>query len=388
MSTHQLATRVIHAGQYPDPTTGAVMQPIYATSTYVQESPGVHKGYDYARSINPTRSALERCVADLESGAQAYAFASGLAGMSTVLEVLDSGAHIIASDDLYGGTYRLFERVRKRSAGHRFTFMDMSDLAAVEAAITPQTRMIWIETPSNPMLKLIDIAGVAALARKHNLLAVADNTFASPMIQRPLELGFDIVVHSATKYLNGHSDVVAGVVVVGKEDRHKALAEQLAYLQNAVGGVLGPFDSFLVLRGLKTLALRMERACANAARIAAWLEAHPKVERIYFPGSASHPQHELAKRQMKMFGGMISATLKTDLAGTRRFLEKCHLFALAESLGGVESLIEHPALMTHGTIPPEQRAALGIVDSFVRLSCGVEDADDLIADLEHALSHV
>lgn len=388
MSTHQLATRVIHAGQYPDPTTGAVMQPIYATSTYVQESPGVHKGYDYARSINPTRSALERCVADLESGAQAYAFASGLAGMSTVLEVLDAGAHVIASDDLYGGTYRLFERVRKRSAGHRFTFMDMSDLAAVEAAITPETRMIWIETPSNPMLKLIDIAGIAAIARKHNLLAVADNTFASPMIQRPLELGFDIVVHSATKYLNGHSDVVAGVVVVGKEDRHKALAEQLAYLQNAVGGVLGPFDSFLVLRGLKTLALRMERACANAVKIAAWLEAHPKVERIYFPGSASHPQHELAKRQMKMFGGMISATLKTDLAGTRRFLEKCHLFALAESLGGVESLIEHPALMTHGTIPPDQRAALGIVDSFVRLSCGVEDADDLIADLNNALSHV
>ncbi len=387
-SNHSLATRVIHAGQHPDPTTGAVMQPIYATSTYVQESPGVHKGYDYARSINPTRSALERCVADLESGAQAYAFASGLAGMSTVLEVLNAGAHIIASDDLYGGTYRLFERVRKRSAGHRFTFMDMSDLAAVEAAITPQTRMIWIETPSNPMLKLIDIEGIAKICRKHNLLAVADNTFASPMIQRPLELDFDIVVHSATKYLNGHSDVVAGVVVVGRAERHQDLATQLAYLQNAVGGILGPFDSFLVLRGLKTLALRMERASANAVKIATWLEAHPKVAKVYFPGLASHPQHALAQRQMKMFGGMISATLKTDLAGTRRFLERCHLFALAESLGGVESLIEHPALMTHGTIPVEQRNALGIVDSFVRLSCGVEAVDDLIADLAHALEAV
>ncbi len=383
-----LATRVIHAGQHPDPTTGAVMQPIYATSTYVQDSPGVHKGYDYARSINPTRSALERCIADLESGARGYGFASGLAGMSTVLEVLDAGAHVIASDDLYGGTYRLFERVRKRSAGHRFTFMDMSDLAAVEAAVTPQTRMIWIETPSNPMLKLIDVEGIARICRKHNLLAVADNTFASPILQRPLELGFDIVVHSATKYLNGHSDVVAGVVVVGREERHQELAEQLGYLQNAVGGVLGPFDSFLVLRGVKTLALRMERACANAATIAAWLEAHPKVAKVYFPGLASHPQHVLAKRQMRWFGGMISATLATDLAGTRRFLERCHLFALAESLGGVESLIEHPALMTHGTIPVEQRNALGIVDSFVRLSCGVEDVDDLIADLSHALDAV
>lgn len=388
MSSHKLATRVIHAGQHPDPTTGAVMMPIYATSTYVQESPGVHKGYDYARSINPTRSALERCVADLESGARGYAFASGLAGMSTVLEVLDAGAHIVASDDLYGGSFRLFERVRKRSAGHRYTFMDMSDLAAVEAAITPETRMIWIETPSNPMLKLIDVAGIAAIARKHNILAVADNTFASPILQRPLELGFDIVVHSATKYLNGHSDVVAGVVVVGKEERHKALADQLAYLQNAVGGVLGPFDSFLVLRGLKTLALRMERACANAVKIAAWLEQQPKVEKVYFPGLASHPQHELAKKQMSAFGAMISVALKTDLAGTRRFMEKCHLFALAESLGGVESLINHPAIMTHGSIPPEQRAALGIVDSFVRLSCGVEDADDLIGDLEHALAAI
>lgn len=388
MSDHKLATRVIHAGQHPDPTTGAVMQPIYATSTYVQESPGVHKGYDYARSINPTRSALERCVADLESGARGYAFASGLAGMSTVLEVLDAGAHVVASDDLYGGSFRLFERVRKRSAGHRYTFMDMSDLAAVEAAITPETRMIWIETPSNPMLKLIDVAGIAAIARKHNILAVADNTFASPMLQRPLEQGFDIVVHSATKYLNGHSDVVAGVVVVGKEERHKALADQLAYLQNAVGGVLGPFDSFLVLRGLKTLALRMERACANAVKIADWLVQQPNVEKVYFPGLTSHPQHELAKKQMSAFGAMISVALKTDLAGTRRFMEKCHLFALAESLGGVESLINHPAIMTHGSIPPDQRAALGIVDSFVRLSCGVEDADDLIGDLAHALEAI
>jgi cystathionine gamma-lyase len=386
--SHALPTRVIHAGQSPDPSTGAIMPPIYATSTYVQESPGVHKGYDYARSINPTRSALERCVADLESGSKGFAFASGLAAMSTVLEMLDSGAHVIVSDDLYGGTFRLFERVRKRSANHRFTFLDMGDPSILKSAMRPETRMIWIETPSNPMLKLIDLEAVARFARENNLIAVADNTFASPILQRPLEVGFDVVVHSATKYLNGHSDMVGGVAVVGREPRHAEFAETIGYLQNAVGGILGPFDSFLALRGIKTLALRMERHCANAQQIAEWLESEPKVEFVRYPGLRSHPQHELAGRQMSGYGGMVTIKLKTDLAGTRRFLERCHLFSLAESLGGVESLINHPALMTHGSVPPEQRAALGIVDSLVRLSCGVEDADDLIADLRHALDAV
>ncbi len=386
--SHALPTRVIHAGQSPDPSTGAIMPPIYATSTYVQESPGVHKGYDYARSINPTRSALERCVADLESGSKGFAFASGLAAMSTVLETLDSGAHVIVSDDLYGGTFRLFERVRKRSANHRFTFLDMTDPSVLKSAMRPETRMIWIETPSNPMLKLIDLEAVSRFARENNLIAVADNTFASPILQRPLEVGFDVVVHSATKYLNGHSDMVGGVAVVGREPRHAEIAETIGYLQNAVGGILGPFDSFLALRGIKTLALRMERHCANALRIAEWLEKHPKVEFTRYPGLRSHSQHELAGRQMSGYGGMVTIKLKTDLAGTRRFLERCHLFSLAESLGGVESLINHPALMTHGSVPPEQRAALGIVDSLVRLSCGVEAADDLIGDLKHALEAV
>jgi cystathionine gamma-lyase len=386
--SHALPTRVIHAGQSPDPSTGAIMPPIYATSTYVQDSPGQHKGYDYARSINPTRSALERCVADLESGSKGFAFASGLAAMSTVLETLDSGAHVIVSDDLYGGTFRLFERVRKRSANHRFTFLDMSDPSVLKAAMRPETRMIWVETPSNPMLKLIDLEAVAGFARENNLIAVADNTFASPILQRPLEVGFDVVVHSATKYLNGHSDMVGGVAVVGREPRHEELAAGIGYLQNAVGGILGPFDSFLALRGIKTLALRMERHCANALRIAEWLEWNPKIELVRYPGLRSHPQHELAGRQMSGYGGMVTIKLKTDLAGTRRFLERCHLFSLAESLGGVESLINHPALMTHGSVPVEQREALGIVDSLVRLSCGVEDADDLIADLTHALEGV
>jgi cystathionine gamma-lyase len=382
------ATRAIHAGQPPDPSTGAIMTPIYATSTYVQSSPGVHKGYDYARSGNPTRTALEACVADLESGGRGLAFASGLAGMATVLDALDTGAHIIASDDLYGGTYRLFKNVRERSAGLSTSFVDMADLARLKAAIRPETKMIWVETPSNPLLKLIDLAAVAKIARAHDLIAVADNTFATPWIQRPLELGFDIVVHSATKYLNGHSDMVGGVVVVSAEPRLQALSERLAYLQNAVGGVSGPFDSFLVLRGLKTLALRMERHCASAHDLARWLAEQPEVAQVHYPGLPVHPQHELAKRQMRAFGGMVTITLKTDLAGAKRFLENCQLFALAESLGGVESLIEHPALMTHGSIPETQRAALGIGDSLVRLSVGVEDVEDLRHDLRNALDAI
>ncbi|HSS69893.1 MAG TPA: PLP-dependent aspartate aminotransferase family protein [Casimicrobiaceae bacterium] len=382
------ATRAIHAGQEPDLATGAIMTPIYATSTYVQTSPGVHKGYDYARTANPTRSALEACVADLESGARGYAFASGLAGMATVLDALDAGSHVVASDDLYGGTYRLFENVRKRSANLSTSFVDMSNPARLAAAIRPETKMIWIETPSNPLLKLIDLDAVAKIARERKLISVADNTFASPWIQRPLEHGFDIVVHSATKYLNGHSDIIGGVVVIGSEARLAPLAERLGYLQNAVGGVIGPFDSFLALRGLKTLALRMERHCANALELAQWLATQREVAHVYYPGLASHPQHALAERQMRAFGGMVTIRLKTDLAGTKRFLEHCRLFALAESLGGVESLIEHPALMTHGSIPETQRAALGIDDALVRLSVGVEDVDDLRRDLREALDAI
>ena len=387
-TAHGFATRAIHAGQEPDPSTGAIMTPIYATSTYVQSSPGVHKGYDYARTGNPTRTALEACVADLEGGARGLAFASGLAGMATLLDALDSGAHVVASDDLYGGTYRLFENVRKRSANLSASFVDMSDMARLRAAIRPETKMLWIESPSNPLLKLIDLAAVAEIAREHDLIAVADNTFASPWIQRPLESGFDIVVHSATKYLNGHSDMVGGIVVIGGGARLEPLAERLAYLQNAVGGVSGPFDSFLALRGLKTLALRMERHCENAYDLARWLSTQPEVARVHYPGLPSHPQHELAKRQMRAFGGMVTIVLKTDLSGTKRFLERCRLFALAESLGGVESLIEHPALMTHGSIPEPQRDALGIGDSLVRLSVGVEDVEDLRRDLRDALDAI
>ncbi|MGE0117249.1 MAG: PLP-dependent aspartate aminotransferase family protein [Dongiaceae bacterium] len=377
------STRAIHAGQSPDPSTGAIMTPIYATSTYVQESPGVHKGYEYSRSQNPTRMAYERCVADLESGTAGFAFASGLAGTATVLDLLDSGSHVLCMDDLYGGTYRLFEQVRKRSAGLSFGFVDFSDLSKVEAAIRPETRMFWIESPTNPLLKLVDLDAVGALAKRRGIITVADNTFASPWVQRPIEHGFDMVMHSATKYLNGHSDIVGGVVVVG--DRPE-LQERLAFLQNAVGAVAGPFDSFLALRGLKTLALRMERHCANAAAVAAWLERHPKVARVHYPGLASHPQHALARRQMHGFGGMVTAILKGTLADSRRFLERCRIFALAESLGGVESLIEHPAIMTHASLPPETRAALGIGDGLVRLSVGVEDEADLIADLAQALA--
>ena len=377
-----LATRAIHAGQEPDPSTGAIMPPIYQTSTYVQESPGKHKGYEYSRSQNPTRMAYERCIADLESGQRGYAFASGLAGIATVLDLLDSGDHVIASDDLYGGTYRLLHRVRQRSAGLQFTLVDMGNIDAIEAAIRPNTKLIWIETPSNPMLKLIDIEAVAALAKRHGILSAADNTFASPIVQRPLELGFDLVMHSATKYLNGHSDMVGGIVVVGD---NQDVADRLGFLQNAVGAIAGPFDSFLALRGLKTLPLRMRQHCASAFELAQWLEAHPKVERVYYPGLESHPQHALAKRQMHGFGGMITLTLKGDIADARRFLERTHLFALAESLGGVESLIEHPAIMTHASIPAPQRAALGITDTLCRLSVGIEDLDDLKADLKHAL---
>ena len=377
-------TRTIHGGQFPDPTTGAVMVPIYATSTYVQSSPGEHKGFEYSRSHNPTRFAFERSIADLESGTAGFAFASGLAAASTILETLDSGAHVIASDDLYGGSFRLFDNVRKRSAGLKFSFVDMGDLSAVEAAITPETRMIWVETPTNPMLRLADLAAIAALAKKRGLITVADNTFASPYVQRPLELGFDIVMHSATKYLNGHSDVVAGVAVVGE---NAELATQMKFLQNAVGAVLGPFDSFLALRGVKTLALRMERACQSALTIAKWLETRPDIERVIYPGLESHPQHDLAKRQMlNGFGGIISVDVKGGLAPARRMLERTRLFTLAESLGGVESLIEHPAIMTHASIPTEQRAALGISDGLVRLSVGIEACSDLISDLEAALA--
>jgi cystathionine beta-lyase/cystathionine gamma-synthase len=376
------ATRCIHAGQSPDPTTGAVMMPIYTTSTYVQSSPGVHKGYEYARSQNPTRMAFERCIADLEGGTQAFAFASGLAAISTSLECLDHGAHIIAVDDLYGGSRRLFQRVRNRSMGLETTCIDLSDPDAIEAAIQPNTKLIWVETPTNPLLKLVDLERVAMIARRRGLLAAADNTFASPYLQNPLEYGFDLVVHSTTKYLNGHSDMVGGVAIVGT---NRELRERLAYLQNAVGGIQGPFDSFLALRGLKTLALRMERHCASALQIATWLERHPKVRRVFYPGLPSHPQHALAKRQMRAFGGMITAELEGTLDDARRFLERCRLFALAESLGGVESLIEHPALMTHGSVPAEVRAELGIGDTLVRLSVGIENVDDLIADLSAAL---
>jgi cystathionine gamma-lyase len=376
------ATRCIHAGQEPDPTTGAVMMPIYATSTYVQQSPGVNKGYDYARTKNPTRMAFERCIADLEGGTAAFAFASGLAAISTSLECLDQGSHVISVDDLYGGSRRLFERVRKRSMGIEVSYLDLSDPDAIEAEIRPNTRLVWVETPTNPLLKLVDLERVAAIAKKRGIWAAADNTFASPYVQRPLEHGFDLVVHSTTKYLNGHSDMVGGVAVVAD---NVELSERLKFLQNAVGAIQGPFDSFLALRGLKTLALRMERHCTSGLKIAAWLERHPKVRRVFYPGLASHPQHALAKKQMHAFGGMISAELEGTLDDARRFLERCQLFALAESLGGVESLIEHPALMTHGSVPVEVRAALGISDTLVRLSVGIEDPDDLIADLDAAL---
>ncbi len=378
----RFGTRAIHAGQTPDPSTGAVMTPIYATSTYAQSSPGVHKGYEYARTQNPTRMAFERCIADLESGRAGFAFASGLAASATLLDALPSGSHVVALDDLYGGTYRLFEGVRRRAAGLDFTFTDMSERSQLEAALRPDTRMIWVESPSNPLLKLVDLAMVAEVARSRGILAVADNTFATPYVQRPLEHGFDVALHSVTKYLNGHSDMVGGAIVVGD---NAELGEKLAFLQNAVGSVLGPFDSFLALRGLKTLHLRMARHCESALAIAQWLTRHRSVAKVHYPGLSDHPQHALARRQMNGFGGMVTVVLKGGLDEARRFLERCRIFVCAESLGGVESLAEHPAIMTHASLPAVLRAKLGIDDSLVRLSVGVEDVDDLIADLDQAL---
>src|SRR5574343_207945 len=379
---HGIGTKAIHAGQTPDPSTGAVMVPIYATSTYAQASPGEHQGFEYSRSHNPTRFAYERCVAALESGTHGYAFASGLAATSTVLELLDSGSHVICMDDVYGGTYRLFERVRRRSAGLDFSFVDLNDLDAVKAALRPETKMIWCETPTNPLLKLVDIRRLAEFAKAHGLLLAVDNTFSSPVLQRPLELGADIVMHSATKYLNGHSDIVGCMVVV----KDAALAEQMTFLQNAIGGVQGPFDSFLALRGLKTLHLRMKAHCENAQFIAEKLEAHPAVAKVADPGLASHPQHALAKAQMHGFGGMVSVWLKGGFPEAKRFMERLRLFTCAKSLGGVESLANHPAVMTHASIPEERREALGVTGNLVRLSVGVEDAIDLWSDIQQALS--
>lgn len=379
------ATLAIHGGQAPDPTTGAVMPPIYATSTYAQSSPGVHTGFEYSRTQNPTRFAYERCVAALEGGSRGYAFASGMAATATVLELLDSGDHVIAMDDLYGGSFRLFERVRRRSAGLGFSFVDLTNVAEFEAAITPKTRMVWIETPTNPMLKIVDIAAVAEIARKRGLLVVVDNTFASPMLQQPLKLGAHIVVHSATKYLNGHSDMVGGIAVVGDDAE---LADRLAFLQNSTGAVQGPFDSFLALRGLKTLHLRMKAHCENAQALAEWLETHPAIEKVIYPGLKSHPQHALASRQMQGYGGIVSIELKGGAEAAKRFCESTHLFTLAESLGGVESLVNHPSMMTHASIPPGRRAQLGITDNVVRLSVGIEDMADLRAELARALEDI
>ncbi|HRD69603.1 MAG TPA: PLP-dependent aspartate aminotransferase family protein [Legionella sp.] len=383
MKNNHFDTRAIHAGQEPCPTTGAVMTPIYATSTYRQKAPGEHQGYEYSRTHNPTRSAYEACIASLESGQHGFAFASGMAATNTIIDLLDAGDHVIAMDDLYGGSFRLFDKVKTRTNNLSFSFVDMSDSQNIEAAITPKTKLIWLETPSNPMLKLANLREISAIAKKHNLITVADNTFATPWIQRPIETGFDIVIHSATKYLNGHSDVVSGVVVVGD---NMELAERFGYLQNACGGIAGPFDSFLVLRSLKTLAVRMQRHCENARELASWLNKHPKVNKVIYPGLNHHPQHALAKEQMADFGGMISIVIDGGINEAKRFLSRCELFTLAESLGGVESLIEHPAIMTHASIPAEKRKALGIDDGFIRLSVGIEYIDDLKADLEYALS--
>ena len=377
------ATRAIHAGQSPDPSTGAVMPPIYATSTYAQKSPGVHQGYEYSRTQNPTRMAYERCIADLEGGTHGFAFASGLAATATVLELLDSGSHVVAMEDLYGGTRRLFERVRKRTAALEFSFADLSDARSLAANIKPDTKLIWIETPTNPTLRLVDLQAVAQFARQRGILTAVDNTFATPWTQRPLELGCDIVMHSATKFLNGHSDMVGGVVVV----KDAALAEQMAFLQNSIGAVSGPFDSFLALRGLKTLELRMRRSSESALQIARSLERHPKVEKVLYPGLESHPQHALARRQMQNgFSGIVTFFVRGGLEEARRCLERCRIFAIAESLGGVESLIDHPGIMTHASVPADKRQALGISDTLIRLSVGVEDVEDLIADLDEALA--
>jgi cystathionine gamma-lyase len=394
-----LDSRVIHGGQSPEPGTGAVMPPIFTSSTFIQESPGVHKGYEYSRSHNATRFAAERLIANIEGSKLTeeedrtnggFCFASGLAAISTALELLDCGDSIVCMDDVYGGTNRLLNKVRKRSQGLKVEFVDMTDIAKLEAAVKAnKPKMIWVETPTNPTLKLVDLAAVAKIGKACGAITVCDNTFATPLLQRPLELGIDMVMHSTTKYLGGHSDTVGGALVVGD----KALAERLRFMQNAIGSVMGPFDAYLTLRGIKTLAVRMRQHCTSAARIAAWLEAHPKVERVVYPGLASHPQHALAARQMRLDGapaggGMITIFLKGGIAESRRFLENVHIFALAESLGGVESLIEHPAIMTHASVPPEQRVQLGISDSLVRLSVGIEHTDDLLKDLEQALAKV
>lgn len=378
-----VGTKAIHAGQAVDPTTGAVMPPIYATSTYAQASPGVHQGFEYSRTHNPTRYAYERCAAGLEGGARGFAFASGMAATSTLLELLDNGDHVVAMDDLYGGSYRLFERVRRRSAGLDFSFVDLTDPANFAAAIRPNTRMVWVETPTNPMLKIVDLRAISDIARKRGILMVADNTFASPILQRPIEHGADIVMHSATKYLNGHSDMVGGMVVVGDD---ADLAERVAFLQNSVGAVQGPFDSFLALRGLKTLHLRMRAHCDNAQALAEFLESHPAVEKVIYPGLASHPQHALAARQMDGFGGIVSVCLKGGFEAAKRFCERTELFTLAESLGGVESLVNHPAVMTHASVPEQARERLGISGALVRLSVGVESVDDLRSELDRALA--
>ncbi|MDJ0700774.1 MAG: PLP-dependent aspartate aminotransferase family protein [Woeseiaceae bacterium] len=382
MNKKAFATRTIHAGQAPDPSTGAIMPPIYATSTYVQESPGVHKGFEYSRTQNPTRIAYERCIADLESGRFGFAFASGMATTATILELLDSGSHVVAMDDLYGGTRRLFQRVRERSAGLQFSFVDLSDIDITRDALRDDTRMIWIETPTNPLLKIADLEAIVMLVADRDILVVVDNTFATPCLQRPLEFGCDIVMHSATKFINGHSDMVGGIAVTSDD----GLAERLAYLQNSIGAVAGPFDSFLALRGVKTLDVRMERHCSSAMAIAEWLEADSRVERVSYPGLQSHPQHELARKQMDDFGGIVTFFIDGGMDESRAFLERCEVFALAESLGGVESLVDHPGIMTHASVPEEKRRELGISDQLIRLSVGIEAVEDLIADLDQALS--
>ncbi len=385
-------TQVVHAGQRPDPVTGAVMPPISVASTYAQRSPGEHAGFEYSRSHNPTRYALERMIAQLEGSkidekddpsCGGFAFASGLAATTTVLELLDAGDEVVCMDDVYGGTNRLLSRVAARSQGLRIRYVDMTDPNRLAEALTASTRLVWIETPTNPTLKIVDLSGAAKIVRERSprAMLVCDNTFASPYNQRPLEHGFDMVMHSATKYLGGHSDAVAGLLVC----RDLALAQKVRFHQNAVGAVLGPFESYMVLRGIKTLALRMERHNATGQRVAEWLAKHPMVERVVYPGLPSHPQHALAKKQMKGFTGMITFFIRGGLPEARRFLENVRVFALAESLGGVESLVDHPAIMTHASVPADQRKALGISDTLIRLSCGIENSDDLLADLEHAL---
>jgi len=385
MSGYGFTTKSIHAGQEPDPATGAIITPVYATSTYVQEGPGQHKGYEYSRSGNPTRAALEACIASLEEGEAGFAFASGLSAESVVIDLLEKGSHIIATDDLYGGTFRLLDKVKRESHDLEITYVDMTDLELLESQIRDNTRLIWVETPTNPLLKIVDLKKIAGIAAKHNLISVCDNTFASSYLQRPLTLGFDIVVHSATKYLNGHSDVIAGVVVTRRNDE---LTERIRFLQNAVGAVLSPFDSFLLLRGLKTLSVRMEAHCRNARAIAEFLERHPKVNKVFYPGLPSHPNHHIAKEQMADFGGMVTFLVKGGSKEAAKVAANTKLFSLAESLGGVESLVEIPSVMTHASIPKETRERIGISDNLIRLSVGIEDTADLIRDLEDALQQI